>query len=61
MSWTLKSDVVLLAPIADLGSLLLGHEPRHYSDSPNHFNFPAIELKSGQTYRNTIEYKSSVE
>ena len=36
-------------------------EPQHYPDSPNHPNFPSTELKPGETYHNTIEYKFSVE
>jgi len=36
-------------------------EPQHYPDSPNKANFPSVELKPGQTYHNTIEYKFSVE
>jgi aldose 1-epimerase len=36
-------------------------EPQHYPDSPNHPQFPSAELKPGQTYQNTIEYKFSVE
>ena len=36
-------------------------EPEHYPDSPNKPNFPSVELKPGQTFHNTIEYKFSVE
>jgi len=36
-------------------------EPQHYPDSPNHPNFPSTELKPGQTYHCTIEYKFSAE
>ncbi len=36
-------------------------EPQHYPDSPNKPNFPSTELKPGQTYHNTIEYKFSAE
>ena len=36
-------------------------EPQHYPDSPNHANFPSVELKPGQTYHNVIEYKFSVQ
>ncbi len=36
-------------------------EPQHYPDSPNHSNFPSTELKPGQTYHCTIEYKFSAE
>ncbi|MGD0251832.1 MAG: aldose epimerase family protein [Verrucomicrobiota bacterium] len=36
-------------------------EPQHYPDSPNHANFPSTELKPGQTYHCTIEYKFSAE
>jgi len=35
-------------------------EPQHFPDSPNHPNFPSVELKPGQIYRNTIIYKFSV-
>jgi aldose 1-epimerase len=35
-------------------------EPQHFPDSPNHLNFPSVELKPGQIYRNTIIYKFSV-
>jgi aldose 1-epimerase len=34
-------------------------EPQHYPDSPNHPNFPSVELKPGQTYKNTIIYRFS--
>jgi len=36
-------------------------EPQHYPDSPNQPNFPSVVLKPGQTYRNTIIYKFSVQ
>jgi len=36
-------------------------EPQHYPDSPNHPDFPSTELKPGQTYHCTIEYKFSAE
>ena len=36
-------------------------EPQYYPDAPNHPNFPSTELKPGQTYHNTIEYKFSAE
>jgi aldose 1-epimerase len=36
-------------------------EPHHYPDSPNKPQFPTTELKPGETYHNTIEYKFSVE
>jgi aldose 1-epimerase len=36
-------------------------EPQHYPDSPNHPGFPSVVLKPGQTYRNTIIYKFSVQ
>jgi len=32
-------------------------EPQHFPDSPNHANFPAVVLKPGETYRNTIVYR----
>jgi aldose 1-epimerase len=34
-------------------------EPQHYPDSPNHPQFPSVELKPGQTFKNTIMYKFS--
>ncbi len=36
-------------------------EPQHYPDSPNKPEFPSVVLKPGDTYRNTIIYKFSVE
>jgi aldose 1-epimerase len=36
-------------------------EPQHYPDSPNHSNFPSVELKPGDIYHNIIEYKFSAE
>ncbi|HWI55819.1 MAG TPA: aldose epimerase family protein [Bacillota bacterium] len=36
-------------------------EPQHYPDSPNKPEFPSVVLKPGQTYRNTIIYKFSVQ
>jgi aldose 1-epimerase len=36
-------------------------EPQHFPDSPNHPNFPSVELKPGETYRSTIIYRFSVE
>ncbi len=36
-------------------------EPQHYPDSPNQPSFPSVVLKPGQTYRNTIIYKFSVQ
>jgi aldose 1-epimerase len=36
-------------------------EPQHYPDSPNHPNFPSVELKPGQIYKNVIIYKFSVQ
>ena len=36
-------------------------EPQHYPDSPNKPNWPSVELKPGETYQNTIEYKFSAE
>lgn len=35
-------------------------EPQHFPDSPNQPNFPSVELKPGQTYKNTIIYRFSV-
>lgn len=34
-------------------------ETQHYPDSPNHANFPTTELKPGQTYRTTTEFRFS--
>ncbi len=36
-------------------------EPQHFPDSPNHPNFPPVELKPGEIYRSTIIYRFSVE
>lgn len=36
-------------------------EPQHFPDSPNRPNFPSVELKPGQIYKNTIVYKFSTE
>jgi aldose 1-epimerase len=36
-------------------------EPQHFPDAPNHPQFPSIELKPGQVYKNTIVYKFSTE
>lgn len=36
-------------------------EPQHYPDSPNHPEFPSVELKPGQNYENTIVYKFSTQ
>ena len=36
-------------------------EPQHAPDSPNKATWPTVELKPGQTYHNTIEYKFSAE
>jgi aldose 1-epimerase len=36
-------------------------EPQHYPDSPNQPNFPSVVLKPGQTYKNTIVFKFSVQ
>jgi aldose 1-epimerase len=36
-------------------------EPQCFPDSPNHPAFPTTELKPGETYKNTIIYKFSVE
>jgi len=36
-------------------------EPQHYPDSPNRLEFPTVELKPGQVYRNTIIYHLSVQ
>jgi len=39
----------------------LAMEPQGFPDSPNHPDFPTTELKPGETYHNTIEYKFSTE
>jgi aldose 1-epimerase len=36
-------------------------EPQHYPDSPNQPQFPSTELKPGETYKNTIIYRFSVQ
>lgn len=36
-------------------------ECQHYPDSPNRPDFPSVELKPGDVYRNTIVYRFSVE
>ena len=36
-------------------------EPQHAPDSPNKATWPSVELKPGQTYHNTIEYKFSAQ
>jgi aldose 1-epimerase len=36
-------------------------EPQHFPDSPNHPEFPTTVLKPGETYRNTISYKFSLQ
>lgn len=36
-------------------------EPQGFPDSPNHSNFPRTDLKPGETYKNTIIYKFSVQ
>jgi aldose 1-epimerase len=36
-------------------------EPQHFPDSPNHPDFPTTELKPGETYHNTIEYRFSAQ
>jgi len=36
-------------------------EPQHFPDSPNQPNFPSTVLKPGDTYRNTIIYRFSVQ
>jgi aldose 1-epimerase len=36
-------------------------EPQHYPDSPNKPEFPSVVLKSGETYKNTIVFRCSVE
>jgi aldose 1-epimerase len=36
-------------------------EPQHYPDSPNKPQFPGTELKPGETYKNTIIYRFSVQ
>lgn len=36
-------------------------EPQHYPDSPNRPEYPSVELKPGQIYRNIIVYKFGVD
>jgi aldose 1-epimerase len=36
-------------------------EPQHYPDSPNKPNFPSTVLRPGETYKNTIIYRFSVQ
>ncbi len=36
-------------------------EPQHYPDSPNRPEYPSVVLKPGETYRNTFEYRFSVQ
>jgi aldose 1-epimerase len=36
-------------------------EPQHYPDSPNKPQYPTTELKPGETYKNTIIYRFSVQ
>ncbi|HTL58813.1 MAG TPA: aldose epimerase family protein [Candidatus Limnocylindrales bacterium] len=36
-------------------------EPQHFPDSPNKPEFPSVVLKPGQTYKNLIVYKFSVQ
>lgn len=36
-------------------------EPQHFPDSPNRPDFPSVELKPGEIYRNTIVYRFGVE
>lgn len=36
-------------------------EPQHFPDSPNQPNFPSVVLKPGQVYKNTIEFRFSVQ
>lgn len=36
-------------------------EPQHFPDSPNQPNFPSTVVRPGQTYKNTIIYKFSVQ
>jgi aldose 1-epimerase len=36
-------------------------EPQHYPDSPNKPEFPSVELKPAQVYKNTIIYRFPVE
>jgi aldose 1-epimerase len=35
-------------------------ETQHYPDSPNHDNFPSVELKPGETYQTTTVYAFGV-
>ena len=36
-------------------------ETQHYPDSPNHPEFPTTELKPGETFKSTTEYRFSAE
>ncbi len=36
-------------------------EPQHFPNSPNRPEYPSVELKPGETYRNTFEYRFSVQ
>ena len=36
-------------------------EPQHFPDSPNHPEFPSVVLKPGETYKNTIIYRFSIQ
>jgi aldose 1-epimerase len=36
-------------------------EPQGFPDSPNHPDFPTTELKPGETYKNAMLYKFSVQ
>jgi aldose 1-epimerase len=36
-------------------------EPQHFPDSPNKPEFPSVVLKPGQTYKNTIVFRFSVQ
>ena len=35
-------------------------ETQHFPDSPNHANFPSTELRPGQTFASTTEFRFSV-
>ena len=37
----------------------LAIEPQNYPDAPNHKNFPSCILRSGETYRNEMEWRFS--
>jgi aldose 1-epimerase len=58
---SLRGDIVGKYGIAWPHHGAFALEPQHYPDSPNHPNFPSTELRPGEVYHNTIEYKFGVE